>query len=37
VEELKPLAVVALSLTLEHPKEIVEAILARTIFAKSGN
>ncbi len=36
-QELKPLAVAALSLTLDHPDDIVEAILARTIFAKSGN
>jgi tetraacyldisaccharide 4'-kinase len=35
--ELDPLAVGALSLTLEHPTDIVDAILARTIFAKSGN
>jgi tetraacyldisaccharide 4'-kinase len=36
-EDLKPFAVAALSLTLEHPANVVEAILARTIFAKSGN
>ena len=35
--ELDPLTVAALSLTLEHPTDVVEAILARTIFAKSGN
>lgn len=35
--DLKPFAVAALSLTLEHPTDVVEAILARTIFAKSGN
>ena len=36
-EDLKPFAVAALTLTLEHPTEVVEAILARTIFAKSGD
>jgi len=35
-EDLKPFAVAALTLTLEHPTEVVEAILARTVFAKSG-
>jgi tetraacyldisaccharide 4'-kinase len=35
--ELDPLAVAALSLTLDHPTDVVDAILARTIFAKSGN
>jgi tetraacyldisaccharide 4'-kinase len=34
---LKPLAVAALSLTLDNPTTIVDAILARTIYAKSGN
>jgi tetraacyldisaccharide 4'-kinase len=32
-EDLNPFAVAALSLTLEHPTDIVGAILARTIFA----
>jgi len=31
--ELKPLAVAVLSLSMNHPTEIVDAILARTIFA----
>ncbi len=31
--ELQPLAVAALSLAMNHPTEIVDAILARTIFA----
>jgi tetraacyldisaccharide 4'-kinase len=31
--DLKPLAVAALSLTLERPDGVVDAILARTIFA----
>jgi len=31
--ELKPLAVAALRLSMNHPTEIVDAILARTIFA----
>jgi tetraacyldisaccharide 4'-kinase len=35
-EGLKPFAVAALTLTLEHPTEVVEAILTRTVFAKSG-
>jgi tetraacyldisaccharide 4'-kinase len=35
--DLKPFAVAALSLTLENPTDVVEAILARTIFAKSRN
>jgi len=35
-EDLKPFAVAALTLTLEHPTEVVEATLARTVFAKSG-
>src|SRR6266436_4809046 len=35
-EDLKPCGVAALTLTLEHPTEVVEAILARTVFAKSG-
>jgi tetraacyldisaccharide 4'-kinase len=33
-KDLKPLAVAALSLTLDNPRDIVDAILARTIFAK---
>jgi tetraacyldisaccharide 4'-kinase len=36
-KDLKPLAVAALSLTLDNPTTIVDAILARTIYAKSGN
>ncbi len=32
--ELKPFAVAALSLTLDHPTDVVNAILARTIFAR---
>ena len=32
--DLKPFAVAALSLTLDHPTEVVDAILARTIFAR---
>jgi tetraacyldisaccharide 4'-kinase len=32
--DLKPFAVAALSLTLHHPAEVVDAILARTIFAR---
>jgi tetraacyldisaccharide 4'-kinase len=36
-EDLKPLAIAALSLTLERPDDVVDAILASTIFAKSGN
>jgi tetraacyldisaccharide 4'-kinase len=31
--DLKPLAVVRLGLTLDHPTDVVDAILARTIFA----
>jgi tetraacyldisaccharide 4'-kinase len=31
--DLKPFAVAALSLTLHHPAEVVDAILARTVFA----
>jgi tetraacyldisaccharide 4'-kinase len=33
-EDLKPLTVAALSLTLDHPNNVVDAILARTIFAR---
>ena len=33
-EELKPLAVATLQLTLDHPADIVDAILAPTIFAR---
>lgn len=33
-KDLKPFAVAALSLTLDHPNEVVDAILARTIFAR---
>ena len=33
-EDLKPLTVAALSLTLNHPNDVVDAILARTIFAR---
>jgi tetraacyldisaccharide 4'-kinase len=33
-EDLKPLAVAALSLTLDHPNDVVDAILARTIFTR---
>ena len=33
--DLDPLAVAALSLTLEHPTDVVDAILARTIFRKN--
>ena len=33
-EDLKPFAVAALSLTLDHPNDVVDAILARTIFAR---
>jgi tetraacyldisaccharide 4'-kinase len=36
-EDLKPLTVAALSLTVERPDDVVDAILARTIYAKSGN
>ena len=32
--DLKPSAVAALSLTLHHPADVVDAILARTIFAR---
>jgi tetraacyldisaccharide 4'-kinase len=32
--DLKPFAVAALSLTLHHPADVVDAILARTIFAR---
>jgi tetraacyldisaccharide 4'-kinase len=35
-EDLKPLAVAALSLTLDHPDDVVDAILAGTIFARIG-
>ncbi len=35
--ELKPLAVAALSLTLERPTDVVNTILARTIFATIGD
>ena len=35
-EELKPFAVAALRLTLDHPADVVDAILARTIFARIG-
>jgi tetraacyldisaccharide 4'-kinase len=35
--DLKPFAVAALSVRLEHPADVVDIILARTIFAKSGN
>jgi tetraacyldisaccharide 4'-kinase len=34
--ELAPLAIAALSLTLDHPAKVVEEILARTIFAGIG-
>jgi tetraacyldisaccharide 4'-kinase len=33
-KDLKPVAVAALSLPLDHPNEVVDAILARTIFAR---
>jgi len=33
-EDLNPFAVAALSLTLDHPNDVVDAILARTIFAR---
>jgi tetraacyldisaccharide 4'-kinase len=33
-EDLKPLTVAALSLTLDHPNDVVDAVLARTIFAR---
>jgi tetraacyldisaccharide 4'-kinase len=33
-EELKPFAVAALNLTLDHPADVVDAILARTILAR---
>jgi tetraacyldisaccharide 4'-kinase len=33
-EDLKPFAVAALSLTLDHPNDVVDVILARTIFAR---
>ena len=33
-EYLKPLAIAALSLTLDHPHDVVDAILAGTIFAR---
>jgi tetraacyldisaccharide 4'-kinase len=33
-EDLKPLAIAALSLTLDHPHDVVDAILAGTIFAR---
>ena len=33
-EDLKPFAVAALSLTLDHPTDVVDTILARTIFAR---
>jgi tetraacyldisaccharide 4'-kinase len=33
-EDLKPFAVAALRLTLDHPNDVVDAILARTIFAR---
>ena len=36
-KDLKPLAIAALSLALDHPTGVVDAILAKTIFAKSGN
>jgi tetraacyldisaccharide 4'-kinase len=32
--DLKPFAVAVLSLTLDHPTDVVDAILARTIFAR---
>ena len=32
--DLKPFAAAALSVTLDHPTEVVDAILARTIFAR---
>jgi tetraacyldisaccharide 4'-kinase len=32
-EDLRPLAVVRLGLTLDHPTDVVDAIMARTIFA----
>jgi tetraacyldisaccharide 4'-kinase len=35
--ELDPLAVGSLSLTVDHPTAVLDAILGRTIFAKSGN
>jgi len=34
--DLEPFAVAALSLTLDHPTDVVDAILARTIFARIG-
>ncbi len=34
--ELKPFAVAALRLTLDHPTDVADAILARTIFARIG-
>jgi tetraacyldisaccharide-1-P 4'-kinase len=33
-EDLKPLTVAALSLTLERPSDVVDALLARTIFTR---
>jgi tetraacyldisaccharide 4'-kinase len=33
-EDLKPLAVAALNLTLDHPNGVVDAILAKAIFAR---
>ncbi|MFZ0798366.1 MAG: tetraacyldisaccharide 4'-kinase, partial [Terriglobales bacterium] len=33
-EELKPFAIAALDLTIDHPNEVVDAILAKTIFTR---
>jgi tetraacyldisaccharide 4'-kinase len=33
-QDLKPLVIARLGLTLDHPNDIVDAILARTIFAR---